>query len=210
VKLIGLTGGIGAGKSTVSSRLRDRGAVIVDADAITKELQQPGTDVFAAMVARFGDVILAPDGTLDRAAVAEIVFKDPEALKALNAIVHPAVGVEILRRIQEQVETDRVVVLDIPLLRKDGVYAVQGVLVVDTPIEEAVRRLVTYRAMSEDDARARITNQISREQRLEMADFVVDNSGSEDALDEQVDSAWTWISSLPDWTPPPAEATPSA
>ena len=208
MKLIGLTGGIGAGKSTVSSRLRDRGAVIVDADAITKELQRPGTEVFAAMLARFGDVILAADGTLDRAAVAQIVFNDAEALTALNSIVHPAVGVEIFRRIQEQVDGDRVVVLDIPLLRKDGAYAVQGVLVVDTPVEEAVRRLVEYRAMDEADARARIANQLSRDQRLEMADFVVDNAGSEDDLDEQVDKAWAWISSLPDWTPPPQPPPP--
>jgi dephospho-CoA kinase len=200
VKLIGLTGGIGAGKSTVSARLRARGAVVVDADAITKELQQPGTDVFAAMLARFGDRMLAADGTLDRQALAEIVFNDPEELKALNAIVHPAVGVEIFRRMEEQTTTDNVVVLDIPLLVEGGRYKVGGVLVVDTPVEEAVRRLVTYRAMPEADARARIANQVSREDRLAKADFVVDNSGTEDALDAQIDAAWAWIQSLPDWS----------
>ena len=201
MKLIGLTGGIGAGKSTVSNRLRARGAVVVDADAITRELQQPGTDVFAAMVAEFGDGILAADGTLDRQGLAGIVFTDAEKLKKLNAIVHPAVGIEIFRRIEEQTSTDNVVILDIPLLVEGGRYRVGGVLVVDTPVEEAVRRLVELRGMDEADARARIANQVSREDRLAKADFVVDNSGTEAALDEQIDRAWSWIRSLPDWNP---------
>ena len=209
MKLIGLTGGIGAGKSTVSARLRARGAVVIDADAITKELQRPGTDVFAAMLARFGDRMLAADGTLDRQALADIVFNDAEELKALNAIVHPAVGVEIFKRMEEQTSTDNVVVLDIPLLVEGGRYAVAGVLVVDTPVEEAVRRLVTSRAMPEDDARARIANQVSREQRLEKADFVVDNGGTEADLDAQIEAAWTWIQSLPDWTAEILEQPPS-
>lgn len=199
---MGLTGGIGAGKSTVSSRLRDRGAVIVDADAITKDLQRPGTEVFAAMVARFGDRILAPDGTLDRQAVADIVFNDPDELKALNAIVHPAVGVEIFRRIEEQTDSDNVVVLDIPLLVEGGRYKVGGVLVVDTPVEVAVRRLVELRGMDEADARARIANQASREDRVAKADMVVDNGGTEADLDAQMDAVWAWIQSLPDWSPP--------
>jgi dephospho-CoA kinase len=201
VKLMGLTGGIGAGKSTVSNALRDRGAVIVDADAITKELQQPGTEVFAAMVAHFGDRILAPDGTLDRQAIADIVFSDAEQLTVLNSIVHPAVGKEIFRRIQEQIGSDHVVVLDIPLLRKDGLYKVSGILVVDTPIDVAVQRLVEFRAMDETDARARIANQITREQRLEMADFVLDNGGSEADLDGEIERAWAWIETLPDFEP---------
>ena len=199
---MGLTGGIGAGKSTVSARLRERGAVIIDADAITKELQQPGTEVFAAMLARFGDRILAADGTLDRQAVADIVFNDPEELVALNSIVHPAVGKEIFRRIQERIGTDDVVVLDVPLLGKNGLYQVAGVLVVDTPIETAVQRLVEQRGMDEADARARIANQISREERVAGADHVIDNSGSEADLDAQIDGVWAWIQSMPDWTPP--------
>jgi dephospho-CoA kinase len=154
------------------------------------------------MLARFGDRMLAVDGTLDRQALAEIVFNDPEELKALNAIVHPAVGVEIFRRMEEQTASDNVVVLDIPLLVEGGRYKVAGVLVVDTPVEEAVRRLATYRAMPEADARARIANQVSREERLAKADFVVDNAGTESDLDAQIDAAWTWIQSLPDWTPP--------
>ena len=186
----------------MSARLRDRGAVIIDADAITKELQQPGTDVFAAMVARFGDRILAADGTLDRQAVADIVFNDPEELKALNAIVHPAVGIEIFKRIEDNRETDNVVVLDIPLLVEGGRYKVGGVLVVDTPVEVAVQRLVELRGMDEADARARIANQVSREDRVAKADFVVDNGGTEAELEAQVDALWAWIESLPDWAPP--------
>ncbi|HVM54755.1 MAG TPA: dephospho-CoA kinase [Acidimicrobiales bacterium] len=201
MKLVGLTGGIGAGKSTVSARLRERGAVIVDADAITRELQEPGTEVFAAMVARFGDGILAPDGTLDRQAVAAVVFNDPDELVALNSIVHPAVGKEIFRRIQERIGTDDVVVLDVPLLGKNGLYQVAGVLVVDTPIETAVQRLVELRGMDEADARARIANQISREERVAGADMVIDNSGAPGDLDAQIDATWDWIESLPDWAP---------
>lgn len=202
MKLIGLTGGIGAGKSTVSARLRDRGAVIVDADAITKDLQRPGTDVFAAMVAHFGDRILATDGTLDRQGLAAIVFNDADELKALNAIVHPAVGVEILRQMEERTTTDDVVVLDIPLLVEGGRYKVGGVLVIDTPVDVAVERLVDQRGFDEADARARVANQVSREERRAKADFVVDNGGSAPDLDEQIDKAWAWILSLPDWRPP--------
>jgi dephospho-CoA kinase len=184
----------------VSSRLAARGAVIVDADAITKELQQPGTEVFAAIVAAFGDGVVATDGLLDRQALADVVFSDKEKLTLLNSIVHPAVGVEIFRRVQERVETDDVVVLDIPLLRKDGIYKVAGVLVVDAPVETAVQRLVEQRGMDEGDARARMANQLTREQRLEMADLVIDNSGTESDLDAEVDEAWTWIQTLPDYT----------
>jgi dephospho-CoA kinase len=207
VKLIGLTGGIGSGKSTVSAGLVARGAVLVDADAITRELQQPGTDVFAAIVEEFGDAVVAPDGTLDRPALAGIVFNDPDRLKTLNGIVHPAVGVEIFRRIAENTATDNVVVLDIPLLVEGGRYAVGGVLVVDTPVEEAVRRLVAHRGFDEADARARIANQVSREERLAKADFVVDNSGAPEDLAPQLDRAWEWIRSLPDWVPPAPEPT---
>ena len=157
--------------------------------------------MFAKIVAEFGDGVVATDGTLDRQALADIVFNDVEKLTLLNSIVHPAVGKEIFRRIAERTETDDVVVLDIPLLRKDGVYAVAGVIVVDTPVDTAVQRLVEQRGMDEADARARIANQITREQRLEMADLVIDNSGTESDLDTKVAKAWTWIQSLPDWSP---------
>jgi len=201
VKLIGLTGGIGAGKSTVSAALAARGAVIVDADAITKELQQPGTEVFARMLADLGDGILAADGTLDRQGLAAIVFNDKEKLQKLQAIVWPAVAAETLARIEAQKGTDNVVVLDIPMLTVKGRYGMAGILVVDTPVEVAVQRLVEHRAMPEDDARARIANQPSREERKALADFVVDNGGSPEDLEPQIDAAWSWIQSLPDWAP---------
>ena len=181
----------------------------VDADAITRDLQQPGTEVFAAMVARFGDGILAVDGTLDRQRLADIVFNDAEELKALNAIVHPAVGIEIFRQMEAQTSTDNIVVLDIPLLVEGGRYKVGGVLVVDTPIEVAVQRLVELRGMDEADARARIANQVSREDRVAKADFVIDNGGTEADLDARVDDLWAWIQSLPDWAPPEPPVTPS-
>jgi dephospho-CoA kinase len=182
--------------------LAERGAMIVDADAIVRELQAPGAPVFAAMVDRFGPTIVADDGTLDRAAVAAVVFNDPEALKDLNAIVHPAVNTEIRQRIQAELAGDRIVVLDIPLLVegvKDGKprYPVSAVIVVDTPVEVAVERLVRFRGLGEDDARARIGRQVSREQRLALADRVVDNAGSPEALAPQIDELWVWLSALP-------------
>jgi dephospho-CoA kinase len=200
--LVGLTGGIGSGKSTVSTLLAAKGAVIVDADAITREQQQPGRPVLAAIAERFGAAVLAPDGTLDRGRLAGIVFADPAALADLNAIVHPAVGAEIARRVEAQRATDHVVVLDIPLLVEGGRYRAAGLLVVDTPIDTAVDRLVRFRGMDEADVRARIGRQATREQRLAAADRVIDNSGDAAALRPQVDDAWKWIQSLP---PEPTE-----
>jgi dephospho-CoA kinase len=204
VKLVGLTGGIGAGKSSVSARLAAHGAVIVDADAIVREVQVRGTPVFEAIVERFGQEVVGPDGELDRPALAAVVFNDPEALKDLNGLVHPAVGAEVLRRVDEQRGTDRVVVLDVPLLVESGRYSASGVLVVDTPPDVAVERLRRDRGMTEEDARARMARQVSREERLAKADFVIDNSGPPEALDEAVDRAWAWIATLPD--EPAAEA----
>ncbi len=194
--LIGLTGGIGSGKSTVSAALAERGAVVVDADAIVRELQQPGTEVFDEMVDRFGPGIIGEDGNLDRAAVAELVFTDPEALAALNSIVHPRVGIEIERRLAELRETDQVVVLDVPLLVESGRSDMAGTIVVDLDPEIAVRRLVEHRGMSEDDARNRISRQVAREHRLTKADLVIDNHGRPEDLAAQVDRAWEWILSL--------------
>lgn len=197
MRVIGLTGGIGSGKSTVSALLAARGAVVIDADAITRELQQPGTPTFAAMVERFGPGIVAPDGTLDRDAVADIVFADADALADLNRIVHPAVGAEIARRLQEQADGDAVVILDVPLLvESTNRMPMAGVLVVDIDPEVAVRRLVELRGMREDDARARMANQAARADRLARADRVIDNSGSRDDLAAQVDAAWEWIATL--------------
>jgi dephospho-CoA kinase len=194
--LIGLTGGIGAGKSSVSAALAERGAVVIDADAIVKELQSPGTEVFAEMVERFGIGIVADDGTLDRAAVADVVFTDPQALADLGAIVHPRVHAEIERRIAEQASTDRVVVLDIPLLAEAGWPGLLGTIVVDLDPEVAIARLVAHRGFTEADARNRIANQMEREQRLSKADFVVDNHGDPLALQAEVDRAWAWIRSI--------------
>ncbi|MFL6204134.1 MAG: dephospho-CoA kinase [Acidimicrobiales bacterium] len=194
--LIGLTGGIGSGKSSVSALLAEKGAVIVDADAITRELQQPGTDVFAAMVDRFGSGIVAPDGTLDRAAVADVVFNDGEALTDLNAIVHPAVGVEIARRLEAERDTDHLVVLDVPLLVESGRDDMTALVVVDVDPEVAVRRLVEHRGMREEDVRARMARQVTREDRLAKADLVIDNSGTPADLAAEVDEAWPRLLAL--------------
>lgn len=191
--LVGLTGGIGSGKSTVSAALARRGAVVVDADAIVHELQAPGQPVLAAMVDRFGDGILNEDGTLDRKAVAAIVFNDADALAALGEIVHPAVRDEIFRRVAENETTDNVVVLDIPLLAESGWEGLIGTIVVDLDPEIAVARLVEHRGFGEDDARARIANQASREERVAKAAIVIDNSGTLADLEPQIDRAWAWI-----------------
>jgi dephospho-CoA kinase len=181
----------------VSALLAQKGAVVVDADAITKELQEPGQPVFAAMVERFGPGIVAPDGRLDREGVADIVFNDADALADLNGIVHPAVGAEIMERMAALAESDSIVVLDVPLMveSKRG-YPVAGLLVVDIDPEVAVGRLVAQRGMREADVRARMGRQASREERLARADFVIHNDGSLEDLGKQVDAAWTWIRGL--------------
>jgi dephospho-CoA kinase len=198
VRLIGLTGGIGAGKSTVSAGMARRGAVVIDADAIVRELQQPGTVVFTEMVERFGPGIVAPDGELDRAAIADVVFTDETALADLGAIVHPRVHDEIQRRLDEQAGTDHVVILDVPLLVESGWEGMQGTIVVDLDPEVAVQRLVQHRGFSETDARNRIAKQATREHRLSKADFVIDNHGSPEEIEGEVERAWEWILSLQD------------
>jgi len=201
---IGLTGGIGSGKSTVSAALARRGAVVVDADAIVRQVQQPGTPVFLAMVERFGAAIVAPDGSLDRPAVAAKVFGDPEALAALNGIVHPAVVEEMTRQREVHVDTDFTLLLDIPLLVESRYAGLGGIIVVDVDPELAVERLVRFRGFGEEDARNRMARQASRDERLAAADFVVDNSGSLEDLEARLDECWAWITSLPR----PAPGTP--
>jgi dephospho-CoA kinase len=194
---IGLTGGIGSGKSTVSRLLARRGAVIVDADAIVHELQAPGAPMLDTLAERFGREIIRDDGLLDRARLAEIAFADTDAVKALNDIVHPAVRTEMAARVAAHAGTNEILVLDVPLVtgkRPDGTSAL---VVVDTPVETAIERLVAQRGMTEADARARLGNQISREQRLEMADRVIDNTGDLAALEQQVDDVWAWVHTLP-------------
>ncbi len=194
--LVGLTGGIGAGKSTVSAMLAERGAAIVDADQIARDLQMPGTEVLRAMAERFGDHILLADGALDRGAVAKIVFNDDAALKDLNGIVHPAMQAEIQRQIDLHKDTDRVVVLDFPLLGENPRKGLVATVVVDIPVDVAVRRLVDQRGMDETDALARINSQISREERLATATHVIDNGGDRDRLVEQVDALWATLVGL--------------
>ena len=177
---------------------------MVDADAITRELQAPGQPVFLEMVARFGPEIVGGDGSLDRQAVADIVFTDPAALADLNAIVHPAVGAEIARRLEEQAGSDRVVVLDVPLLVESGRSDMAATIVVDVDPEVAVRRLVEHRGVREDDARARMALQASRQDRLARASRVIDNSGTPEDLDHEVERAWEWIQALR----PETSATP--
>jgi dephospho-CoA kinase len=191
VLVVGLTGGIGSGKSTVAALLAERGAAVVDADLIAREVVAPGGPTHDALVARFG--------TTDRPAIAAIVFEDPNALADLNAIVHPAVGAEIVRRLAEHADTDDVVILDLPLLVETGGrdrYPVAAVVVVDAPVEVAVERLVRQRGMAESDARARIAAQATREERSAAADFVIDNGGTIEQLREEVERCWSWMRSL--------------
>ena len=188
--VVGLTGGIGAGKSAVSALLAQKGAAIVDADQIARDLQSPGSPVVAAMADRFGEDILDEEGALIRSAVAGIVFQDPEALADLNGIVHPAMQDEIQRQIDEHRGTDRVVVLDFPLLGENPREGLAATIVVDIPYELAIERVVNYRGMSEDDARNRVNSQMRREDRLAIATHVVDNSGDLAALRERVDEVW--------------------
>ena len=187
---------MGSGKSTVGEMLTGRGAVLVDADAIVRELQAPGTLVFEAMVTRWGAGIVDSDGSLDRAEVAARVFVDAAELAALNSIVHPAVGKEIQRRREALAGTDVTVVLDIPLLVESGYRDLDGVVVVDTNLAVAVRRLADLRGFTEWDARKRIAAQASREERLAIADLVLDNNGSIDDLAVEVERCWAWIGTL--------------
>lgn len=194
--VVGLTGGIGSGKSTVSAELARLGAVVIDADALARQLQQPGQPVFVAIVDRFGAGVVAADGSLDRLALAALVFPDPDLLKELNRLTHPAIGAAIRERMRAQLGTDSVVVLDVPLLIENSRYPVAGVAVVDLPVEIAVDRLVRFRKMDETDARARIARQATREERLAKADYVIDNSGTTDELTSLVPALWAWMRSL--------------
>jgi dephospho-CoA kinase len=200
VILVGLTGGIGSGKSTVAQLLADRGAVIVDADRITRQLQGPGQPVLAAIVERFGPGVLTETGELDRPALAAIVFHDASALQDLNRIVHPAVRDEMARQIAPHRDSDRVVVLDIPLLAENPRPDLAATIVVDTPVDVAVDRLVRFRGMTEGDARARVARQAGRAERRAAADRVIDNSSDRRALETQVEDLWTWLQSLPPTT----------
>lgn len=187
---VGLTGGIGAGKSEVSRLLASYGAVIVDADKIAREVVEPGTPGLAALVAEFGDGVLTPDGTLDRPKLGGIVFTDPQKLKALNAIVHPLVGARSAE-LEAAAGPDTVVVHDVPLLTENGLAPLYDlVVVVDATPQTQLDRLVRLRGMAEDEATSRMAAQATREQRLAVADLVIDNDGPLDALEPQVRAVW--------------------
>ncbi|MFD5733927.1 dephospho-CoA kinase [Streptomyces sioyaensis] len=187
---VGLTGGIGAGKSEVSRLLASYGAVIVDADKIAREVVEPGTPGLAAVVEEFGDGVLAPEGTLDRPKLGGIVFADPEKLKALNAIVHPLVGARSAE-LEAAAGPDAVVVHDVPLLTENGLAPLYDlVVVVDAAPQTQLDRLVRLRGMAEDEAKSRMAAQATREQRLAVADLVIDNNGPLEALEPQVRAVW--------------------
>jgi len=189
--LVGLTGGIGSGKSTVAGMLEKRGAVVFDADLLAREAIAPGTEGHDRVVERFGSNVLAPGGGVDREALASIVFADPAARRDLEAIVHPEVRRMFAEGIQEHEGTDRVVVFSAPLLVETGMHtAFEVLIVVSTPTETQVERLMRDRAMSEDAVRARIAAQLPLEAKAEVADVIVDNEGSLVELEGQVDRVW--------------------
>jgi dephospho-CoA kinase len=192
VLLAGLTGGIGSGKSTVARMLAERGAVVVDADAVARELQHAGSEAVAAIGREFPGTV-GDDGVLDRARLASIVFPDPAALGRLNAIMLPRIADELARRIDVHRGGGRVVVLDSPLLVEHPRSDLDVLVVVDVPVEVAADRLVRERGMSREDAEARIARQATREQRRVAADWIVDNTGSFEELVGKVDDLWSWL-----------------
>ncbi|MEU2503954.1 dephospho-CoA kinase [Streptomyces sp. NPDC007863] len=187
---IGLTGGIGAGKSEVSRLLVSYGAVLIDADRIAREVVEPGTEGLAAVVAAFGESVLTEDGTLDRPKLGSIVFADPERLATLNAIVHPLVGARSAE-LESAAGPGDVVIHDVPLLTENGLAPLYDlVVVVDASPETQLDRLVRLRGMAEAEAKARMAAQAGRAARLEIADLVIDNDGPLDALEPQVRKVW--------------------
>ncbi|MFJ2742152.1 dephospho-CoA kinase [Streptomyces sp. NPDC087440] len=187
---VGLTGGIGAGKSEVSRLLASYGAVVVDADKIAREVVEPGSPGLDAVVAAFGKDVLTADGALDRPALGAIVFADPEKLKVLNAIVHPLVGARSAE-LEQAAASDAVVVHDVPLLTENALAPLYDlVVVVDASPETQLDRLVRLRGTTEADARGRMAAQATREQRLAVADLVIDNDGPLEALEPQVRKVW--------------------
>jgi dephospho-CoA kinase len=192
VLLVGLTGNIASGKSTVARRLAERGATLVDADVLAREAVRPGTPGLDAIVARWGRTVLSPDGTLDRAALRARVFHDPFELEALNGIVHPAVGrLRDAELAAARARGDRVVVCDIPLLfERDLAGDFDLVVLVDAPRDVRLARLVDDRGLAEDEAAAMITAQMPAELKRARADVVLENTGTREALEARADALW--------------------
>jgi len=198
VLTVGLTGNIGAGKSTVAELLVARGAYLVDADKVAREVVEPGAPAYLALVERFGTGILDGDGRIDRPKLAESAFQGPESVADLNAIVHPAIGLAMIEGKDAHQGTDAIVVMDIPLLKEfhRELLALDAVIVVDVSPEVRLERLTTHRGMAEQDVRARMAAQPTRQERLEGADFVIDNSGDAAHLAEEVDKVWAELERL--------------
>lgn len=195
MRIVGLTGGMGAGKSTVAAMLAGRGAAVIDVDALGREVLEPGGEAYTAVVARFGPVVVAGDGRIDRAALAGVVFDNPAALADLQAISHPAIN-RVLDRLLDGVEAG-VVVLDMAILVESHLgrdlpsgRGYDTVVVVEAPLEVRVARLVSARGVDEADARARVAAQASDEARRAVADHVIVNDGDLAALEVQVDALW--------------------
>lgn len=187
---VGLTGGIGSGKSSVAARLAELGAVVIDSDRLAREVVEPGTDGYAAVVARFGGEILTPDGAIDRAALAARIFNDPAARKDLEAIVHPRVRARTAE-IAQSAPANAIVVNDVPLLVEAGLHpAYNLVLVVMASEETRIARLAASRGMAETEARSRIAAQATDEQRRAVADVLLDNDGTLEHLHHEVDRVW--------------------
>ena len=187
---VGLTGGIGSGKSEVSRRLAALGAVVIDADAVAREVVEPGTEGLAEVVGAFGHEVLLPDGSLDRGRLGEIVFGSPELRARLNAIVHPKVGAR-MAELESAAGSGAIIVHDVPLIAENSLAGGYDlVVVVDAPPQTQARRLARYRGMTPEQARARMAAQAGREQRLAIADIVIDNSGTLAELDRQVGELW--------------------
>jgi dephospho-CoA kinase len=192
---VGLTGGIGSGKSAVADLLVARGAVLIDADQVARDVVAPGGPAYQPLIDRFGAGIVASDGTIDRPALAAIAFADDAARADLNATTHPAIGVAMIQALDALAETDHIVVLAIPLLTAlhRETMKLDKVVVVDCPTEIALGRLLSQRGMDRSDAEARIRAQISREERKKDADYVLDNSGDRDSLEAEVTRLWNWL-----------------
>jgi dephospho-CoA kinase len=193
---VGLTGGIGAGKSEVTRRFAALGAHVIDADALAREVVEPGTPGLEAVIAEFGPEVRASDGSLDREAVAAKVFSDDDARARLNAIVHPLIGERVFALLAEYeaADPDGVLLNDVPLIAESGVAErYEVIVVVDAPVETQLDRLVRLRGMTKEAAQARIDVQASREQRLALADYVISNDGDLDALDRQVNEVWAQL-----------------